>query len=57
MILHVNPCAEAYHDADGTLDRPFVSLRNVVDYAIEKKLIDWRIRYYYENIKSWIYLL
>lgn len=56
MILHVNPVIEPYHDSAGTADMPFSSVRQAHDFINEHKLIDWRIRYYYEEITAWIFL-
>ena len=55
MILHVNPIVEEY-SANGTEDKPFNQVRHAADYAHAHGIPDWRIRYYHEEINSWIFL-
>jgi hypothetical protein len=57
MILNVNPCSEYCHDADGTDDRPFMSLRAAFHWLNEHaNVIDWRVRYYNEMLNTWEFL-
>jgi hypothetical protein len=57
MPLHIKPYIDICYEADGSEEKPFSCLREMLKYVERNKIIDWYPKYFYNVTNSWIVLV